>query len=327
MLPHTQSSLSTLYCPIPPVQSPYRAEADRRLQAWVRRYRLAETSKLARRLEHIRVTDFVARAYPDASPTDLDTVLAWTAWAFLADDRADEETDARKVDLAALGSLYADYISTLRDGTRGSAQECAALLDIRARVLARGGSACLARFASAVEDWFASLHWEVTNRAEGMNPTIRAYMVRRRVTVGMYTEFALFDLTHQASDVDALFRDAELAKMMEASSNVIAWSNDIFSYPKEAIQGDPHNLVLLLQSELGHDLNRAIGVARRMHDKEMDRFLTLERQVLRRAAPTLDAFRFMDMMKCWIRSNVDWAQLTGRYELNEHSFSLTSSRQ
>jgi Terpene synthase family 2, C-terminal metal binding len=320
----SQVFLPALYCPIPPVEGLDLEPAKKRLAVWVNHYGIADHPRARKRLEAIRVPDFVARAYPSAQAEDLDILLAWTTWAFLADDLADEQTDTAQVQLSELAARYDSYVETLRHGSTTLSGAHYPLLNLRERIAKRGSAACLGRFADAAQDWFRSMHWEVSNRALQRQPSILEYLKERRVTVGMYTEFALFDVSHQ-TDASELLSDPTLKEMMEAASNIIAWSNDIFSYPKEAAQGDPHNLVLLLQSEKAYSLKRAVSTARQMHDREMRRFLALDRSILSRAVPSVDSFRFVDMLKCWIRSNVDWAQLTLRYRLRHNSVALTSS--
>ncbi|HEX2729967.1 MAG TPA: hypothetical protein VHM70_00120, partial [Polyangiaceae bacterium] len=312
---------TSLYCPLPPAQNPHAYSAGPPLHAWLSHHGLLGDG-VRTRLERSRVVDFVSRAYPDADPIDLEVVLQWTTWAFLADDRADDHLDMRDVDLLDLSARYESYAVALESG-KSSSLECAPLTALHTRILERSSPDCLRRFSSAVRTWFQALHWEVSNRVHDTPPTLDEYIVMRRKTVGMRTEYSLFELTHKVHD-PYLFEDPLLDELMDVSSNLIAWANDIFSVEKEFRHGDPHNLVLLLQSECGHDRGSAIAVASEMHNGEMDRFLSLERQALGRRTSSVATLRFIDMLKCWIRSNVDWSLRCERYSLGEQAFVLTT---
>jgi len=162
------------------------------------------------------------------------------------------------------------------------------------------------------------MNWETSNRARGLRPTIPAYLRARAITVGMYTEYALFDVTHQVYTNDRFWVDPDLRRLMTMTANVIGWSNDVFSYHKEREAGDPHNLVLLLGLEHSLDDEESCGLAIDMHNHEMQRFVELAGAVATKRSRDEPAVReFVDMLRAWIRANLDWAHASSRYGLHD----------
>src|SRR5690606_22336592 len=109
--------------------------------------------------------------------------------------------------------------------------------------------------------------------------------------------------------------------------NIIGWSNDLFSYRKEREIGDPHNLVLLLVDQNELEEKTACKTVLDMHNLEMLRFLELAEATQRRRAgrdSTTEAF--IQMLRCWIRGNVDWAYSTHRYGLQATSTGVRAHR-
>ncbi len=277
---------------------------------------LVRTPADLERFEALRIAEFVARAYPEASYQDLRVVLDWTLWGFAADDQHDDLVGSPQL----LRTRYLTYAAVIEDGLGDQVTSMhMALADIRRRILARSHPGCLRRFSAATKDWFDAMHWETSNRVRATPPSPGYYLRMRELTVGMYTEFALFDVSHRVRTEESFWVDPDVRRLMAMGCNVIGWANDVFSYPKEQAIGDPHNLVLLLWAERGGSIEDAVTAAIEMHDLEMLRFLQLEEAMLRRstlAAQPETLRAFLGLTRSWIRGNIDWAYASDRYGLS-----------
>lgn len=301
----------TLFCPIAPAIHPEWQRAHTESSEWLARHGLLRDAEQHAAFERLAIPEFVARAYPEADYHDLRVVLDWTLWGFLADDQHDALV--RKPDL--LRARYLEHAEVLEFGLSDHLTGMhAALADVRDRVLSRGHAGCLRRFAEAARDWFDSMHREVENRVRVTPPSIGQYLRLRELTVGMYTEYALFDVTHRVRTDDSFWIDPDVRRLMTMAANIIGWANDVFSYGKERDAGDPHNVVLLCSAELGLDEQDAVSRAVDMHNREMLRFTELERSVREQAwlAPEL-IDPFLGLLRSWIRGNLDWALASARY--------------
>jgi len=302
--------IESLFCPITPRINPHYAEACDQSVQWIGQYGLLPSAKALEAFNAVKVPEFIARAYPDADREDLGIMMDWTVWGFLADDEHDDcaHTPMR------LRLRFLEYVDILRTGmTAGKSGARGALLDLRQRILTRSGTACLSRFVTHTAEWFDSMYWEAKNRSNAVRPKITDYLRAREVTVGMYTEYALFDVSHQTATSDDFWTAPDLCQLMRQAANIIGWSNDLFSYTKEREIGDPHNLVLLLGLERAMDDEVACEEVVAMHNEEMAQFLELE--VWARTRGGAQHHAFIDMLRDWIRGNLDWAFSSGRYGL------------
>lgn len=304
-------SSTTLFCPIAPAISKHFARARTESLAWVAEHRLVRDEARLQAFDRLGIADFVARAYPDAEYDALRVVLDWTLWGFLADDQHDALV--RRPEL--LRARYLEHAEVLEHGMTDHVTGMhVALADIRDRVLAQSHAGCLRRFAEASRDWFESMGQEIDNRVRHTPPSLAQYLRLRERTVGMYTEYALFDVTHGLRTDDEFWIDPDVRRLMAMAANIIGWANDVFSYAKEREAGDPHNVVLLYTIEMGLDDAAAVGRTATMHNREMLRFLELEASVRaqRWTSPEL-MDPFLGLLRAWIRGNLDWALASDRY--------------
>jgi 5-epi-alpha-selinene synthase len=301
-------------CPISPAIHADAERAGAESLSWLQGFRLLPRA-LSDRFAALRIPEFVARAYPDAEYDDLRIVMDWTMWGFLADDHHDEL--ARSA--STREDRYREHIEVLRIGLGGRELAThAALSDLRARILARSSQRCLEHFTECAREWFESMHWEVRNRASSTQPTIREYLRMREVTVGMYTEYALFDVTHRLHTSREFWWDPDVRRLLAMSANLIGWANDVFSFRKERAERDPHNLVLLLAGEQALEDAVAERAVIAMHNQEMRAFLELEQHLRsQRDAPELHAL--IDCARAWIRGNLDWSSASSRYRASAES--------
>lgn len=303
----TTLKLPPLYCPFEPGIHAQVEVAEAWMLRFCKRHKIGAGRLSEDDLRAMRIAEFVARAYPDVSIERLCIILDWTVWAFVADDRADFTSPEQ------LRVRYGECLRTLR-GTAPLSDRVAPLDELRHRIVAASGERCLQRFAKAVETWFDAMLWEVSNRVGHAAPSLAEYIEVREFDVGMYTEFALFDVTHATDQTDAIWDIAEVRTLMAATSNIIGWSNDIYSYLKESALKDPHNLVGLLAEHRGLSIPEALAEAAIMHNREVDRFVRIESRLVPRLADFPEAVRFTEMLRSWIRSNLDWSLRSARYE-------------
>jgi len=313
----------TLFCPIAPAIHPQWERAQTESTAWVARFGLVRDPARLVAFERLGIAEFVARAYPDATYEDLRVVLDWTLWGFLADDQHDSMV--RKPEL--LRARYLEHAEVLEFGIEDHLTGMhAALADLRDRVLLRGHKGCLRRFAEAARDWFESMHVEIENRVRVTPPSLVQYLRLRERTVGMYTEYALFDVTHQVRTDDNFWIDPDIRRLMAMTANIIGWSNDVFSFAKEREAGDPHNLVLLCSVELGLDEPAAVDRAITMHNREMLRFVELEQSVVsQKWIPAETLAPFLGLLRSWIRGNLDWALGSRRYAIDNARLMISNT--
>jgi hypothetical protein len=189
--------------------------------------------------------------------------------------------------------------------------------DIRRRMERLASASWLARFAEDVESYLfqgtleASRHWTA-----GTVPDFDSYLTQRAEDSGMYT---CVDLVEFAQEGRELPRDvlatAELRRMRELCTRVVALSNDVFSYEKEVLWSrNPNNLVHVLQVHQGLGLEASVAEAIQVVNADVACFQVCEERLLE--SGLLNDARvafYVEGMKAWMRGNVCWSLLTGRY--------------
>ncbi len=298
-------------CPFEPLTNPHEAALDDYLYEWAGGHGLLGPG-VERVLRASRFSALTARAYPRAAPPQLELVGAWTIWLFLQDDRCDEARLGRSA--GALRREADGYARVLQRAAAPATPLEAALADLRDRLAALAAPGCTSRFVEAAQAYLDACVWEAQNRELGRAPDLATYKRMRLHTGGVNTCLALIEVTDDVRLPLEARSHPTLAALGEAANNVICWSNDAFSVDKEMRQGDVHNLVILTMRERGAPLDEAVAEVARWHDAEVRRFLELEA-----ALPSFggahdgDVGRYVAALKAWMRGNVDWSKLSGRY--------------
>jgi hypothetical protein len=132
----------------------------------------------------------------------------------------------------------------------------------------------------------------------------------RRSTSGVLPCLALIELTDGVELPLSVRDDAAVRRLIEITNDVISWSNDIFSAEKELREGDFHNLVILLMGELSCDVDVASRAVAKMHDGIVAEFERIEARLDQRNTVLK---RYVAVLKAWMRGNLDWSILSGRY--------------
>jgi Terpene synthase family 2, C-terminal metal binding len=292
-----------LYCPFASRISPHAEALEATNLAWIDLVKLVPNARVVERAQFGRLA---ARAYPEASLDTLAIAAAWATWLFLRDDQCDEggiSSDPKA--MRALADHQIDVLAGQRPH-RGDDALTAALVDLRERMLVRGGGKWMARFLANVQDYFDAVVWEAENRALRRVPDVTTYVRLRDMTGAVRTCFDIFELAVGPLAIEARC-DSRLVRLMSLANRAICWSNDLFSIEKELTHGDVHNLAIVLHRETDISLQDAVAAAARMHDDVV-------RSFEHHAALVAPEQRyFVDALAGWIRANVDWSIETGRY--------------
>jgi 5-epi-alpha-selinene synthase len=296
-------AIPQLYCPFASRISPHADVLEAANLAWLDLLKLVPNRRVIERAQFGRLA---ARAYPDASLDTLAIAAAWATWLFVRDDQCDE--GGISLDPVAMRALADHQIDVLAGQRQHRSDDAltAALVDLRERMLVRGGGKWMARFVANVQDYFDAVVWETENRARRRVPDVNTYVRLRDLTGAVRTCFDIFELAVGPLAIEARC-DSRLARLMSLANRAICWSNDLFSIEKELAHGDVHNLAIVLHRETNVSLQDAVAAAARMHD---DVIRSFEHHA---SLVTPELRYFVEALEGWIRANLDWSIETGRY--------------
>lgn len=309
-----QFTLPDIYCPFPSAISPHADNVHQHTLDWVRKFGLVSEEKAWRRLQASRFGRLAARAYPLAPQDRLEIVSDWNTWLFVIDDQCDEWGLGKNPQ--RLSELHGRCLEIL-SGDEPGVDEVAlvhAIHDLRLRIQALMPLAWLMRFTQSVSEYFESTEWEAKNRQDHCWPEIDMYIRMRPYTGGLLTDIDLVELTESISLPLAVRKHPHICEMTGITNNVVCWSNDIISLQKEFKHHDLHNLVLIIDHHEAIGLQAAIDRVNELIEKEVRRFIKLEGSLPRFGAEIdLDVSKFVEVMRAWMRGNLDWSFESGRY--------------
>ncbi|MFJ5280943.1 FAD-binding protein [Streptomyces parvulus] len=240
------------------------AHAERQVRDWAPRHGLVAGDEESRRLArtgHGRMAGWLA---PGAGPAELALLAQWGAFIALVDDGFDRGGGSPREARTVLDQLL-DVLGA-PDGTRYPASAppaVRALADLwdRTRTAARPG--WRRRFHELYEDFADATVTELRLRAEGRHLELDDYLALRRRTITVLPVLAVVERGLPAAD--------RLDGLREAAADIVAWTNDLRSAPRELEEGT-ENLVGVLARHHGCSPSRAASTARGMLARRMDDF-------------------------------------------------------
>lgn len=280
--------------------------------------------------EKVAAYDFgqcAARIRPDCSPEALDVWSAWLTWGAYGDDVV-PATYGRARDLAG-AKAQADRLSRLMplDFTSTPAptnplERGLANLWLRTAIgLSLDGRR---RLRKSVEHMAESWQWELLDQLEHRLPDPVDYIEMRRRTSRSDLMLSLARVTTGRHLPSAVLESRTLRALEDSAQDYTCFMNDVFSYQKEReLEGEPHNLRLVVEQFLGIGKDEALGVVDDLMSSRMRQFehilahdlpaLVEDLGLDRSARKSLDAY--VERLQDWMAGMLDWHDLTRRYDV------------
>lgn len=235
--------------------------AERQARSWAARHGLVvgeeETRRLAR-TGHGRMAGWLA---PGADPAELGLLAQWGAFISVVDDGFDRHTPSPERVKTLLDQLL-DVLAGA-DGPRCPLPEVRALADLweRTGVSARPGWS--PHFLAVYRDFAEATCTEARLRARREQLALDDYVALRRRTITVLPVLAVVER--------ALPPAPELDRLRDAAADIVAWTNDLRSAPRELEEGT-ENLVGVLARHHRCSRSEAAARARAMLAERMDDF-------------------------------------------------------
>ncbi|MFI1383915.1 germacradienol/geosmin synthase [Embleya sp. NPDC020886] len=213
---------------------------------------------------------------PDVSLEQLDLASGWLTWGTYGDDYY-PIVFGRSLDQAG-AKVYTERLKELMpvDGEPTPVPTDAierGLVDLWARTAGPMSPRSRRRFRRTIEEMMDSWLWELANMALNRVPDPVDYIEMRRRTFGSDLTKSLSRLSHGDVVPDEAYR-SRAVRAMENSAADFGWMiNDVFSYRKEIeVEGELHNLLLVVQSFFGCDFARALVIVNDLMTSRMREF-------------------------------------------------------
>ncbi|MFE4334809.1 terpene cyclase [Streptomyces sp. NPDC056831] len=314
-----ESELPDIYCPFPQRTNPHVGHTRVHLDSWIRNTGLVHRDSARERFDQADFGAFVGMVYPNAGSKNLDLVADWFVWLFLVDDQLDDghlgRSPERVRDVVAVmrSVIEGTGTGTLPDEDLPAA--VVALVDLWERTTPTAAAHWRTRFGWHLTTYLTTATtWEAGNRAAGVVPSEETYIAKRRHTGAIHVCMDLIEIVAGIEAPESIHNDSRFIAALEASCNVVCWANDVYSYEKEQMLGEIHNLVHLVRHHRGYGKQQALEHVCAEIATETERFLTAEAELLA-AYPQLSWMLapYLDGMRSWMRGNLDWSRQTPRY--------------
>lgn len=311
-----------LYCPCEPGISQHAEAMSQSTLQWAQQFQLLTSEKALERFKKANFALLTARAFPVTENREaMFAVNDFTTWLFLFDDQVDEGLEGKKgeyleaLTATLIGVIVSDPIDTVERAA--TPPLASSLRDVWQRLRRLGDTAWQTRFASRVSEYLQACVWEAKNREQRVFPTVEQYTVARIYTGAVFTQLELIEVMYDIKLPRPIMQHEIVQQLAWSAVEIIAFSNDIFSAPKEIVQNDVHNLVILIQNERKVSFQEALMLAVDLHNSTMRTFEALEQWL-----PSFDVAvneqlrRYVLGLRYWIRANFDWSlKDTKRYGL------------
>ncbi|MFF8714323.1 terpene cyclase [Streptomyces sp. NPDC015184] len=314
-----ESELPDIYCPFPQRTNPHVGHTRVHLTEWIRNTGLVHRDSARERFEQADFGAFVGMVYPTADSKNLDLVADWFVWLFLVDDQLDDGQLGRSPERVR------DVVEVMRSVIESPGPvvlpdeelpaAVIALADLWERTTPGTAAHWRTRFAWHVTTYLTTATtWEAGNRAAGVVPSEETYIAKRRHTGAIHVCMDLIEIVAGIEAPESIHNDSRFITALEASCNVVCWANDVYSYEKEQVLGEIHNLVHLVRHHRGHGKRQALEHVCAEIETETRRFLAAEAELLE-TYPQLSWMLapYLDGMRSWMRGNLDWSRQTPRY--------------
>jgi hypothetical protein len=307
-------TIPPIYCPFPSRISPHLERVRRHTLEWVQRFRLVQKEVA---LQYYIATDFSGfscRVYPDGGLEELFFINDWVLWILLFDDWFDDSGLGARP--AYMYQVHQHLLAILQDPPLAPPQGpiAEALFDIWQRADSLVSDAWKKRFAQHHADYFAACRWDAENRAHKRIPEVQAYIENRRNSVANPISFDLFDLSLHIEFPVEIRESSPFQAVLQAANDIVAWTNDVYSFKKELAHGDVNNLVLAVQHAQHCSLQEAMNQVCAMIETRTRQFQEMVQHFPSYSAevdPEIRHYLF-DLGK-WIRGPLDWYHQSLRY--------------
>jgi germacradienol/geosmin synthase len=281
-----------------------------------------------------------AAIHPDASGPELDLSSGWLTWGTYADDYFPmvfgntRDMAGAKVFNARLSTFMPLDLTPIPLPVNAVER---GLADLWSRTASPMPANARRRVRRAVEDMTASWLWELANHMQHRIPDPVDYVEMRRRTFGSDLTMTLRQLTPGREIPSAISRTRPMWELVNSAADFACLTNDIFSYRKEVeVEGELHNGVLVIQSFLDCDAQRAIEV---VNDLMTSRIRQFEHIVATELPALFDEVAldgttretlngYVEGLQDWMAGVLNWHVETGRYreaELRYRESRLRSS--
>ncbi|MFC0601317.1 isoafricanol synthase [Streptomyces palmae] len=313
-----------LAVPVGTAASPDGESARRHTIGWLRGFGVFRGDEAAvAEYDALRLDRLSALFYPQAVGAELALANDLNGWFFVFDDQFDGELGHRP---QAVARLVDSVVRITQEPDRrgpvpGDSPLLASFRDLWRRINSGMPEVWRNRFRTNWCGYVDAHKREAADRTGPAPHSLDALLAVKRHSVGVQPCLDLHERFGGYALPDAVHTGFPLARMREATDDVVIFINDIVSLDKELAAGDVHNSVLLHRGREGGTLEQAVRHVAGLANARYRYFEELAAQLpgwLGRhgAGPELirHTARYADGMRHVMAGSLAWSLETSRYD-------------
>ncbi|QLL06594.1 terpene synthase family protein [Mycobacterium vicinigordonae] len=310
-------TLPEIHCPFPSAFAHSRHSAGAEVKQAMSTVLHGSTGNSVRRaVSGIHLVDYAGRLYPDVTADGLQTIAWYFSFFSLLDDWSEQQDGDGHPDTPGLiQHLHRAALRLLdypdADSNDPRILELAHVVRPLSRLLsATANPDIVERFRIALERALQARIWELDHLRTGSVPSLAVYpRLRRQSSMALpllELHPALLELPTTAQSLD----HPAVRQLRTMLLNCVLWSNDLLSLARELRERSCMNLALVLQEDLGCDLQRAVTEVGQMIKREALAYLLLKEQLPRIGISSSDELAsvtaLLDREERWYADSIQW---------------------
>ncbi|HWV68082.1 terpene synthase family protein [Chitinophaga sp.] len=311
-------TIPALYCPFESKINNHLASTEQHTNNWIRQFKLHEGADFEKFLGD-NFAYMTARFYPEASEKNLWLANDINCLLFVMDDAMDNQVD--RADMIKTRNSLLEFIDKCNailhhpeTYTGPDTGVFTALHDVWIRLMAISTPEWQQHFIESLQMMFQAAVWEFDNVAAGKIPTVPEFYNTRQFLGAAHISTDMISVIEEVNISRELLNHPTVHELTVLARNAVCWANDLFSLTKELEHGDKHNMVIIVKEERQTDLQSAIRETVMIHDKDIQRFVTLANELPGVDPDNADLRKYIRILSAILIGNIDWSSAeTKRY--------------
>ncbi|CAE6474266.1 unnamed protein product [Rhizoctonia solani] len=291
--------------------NPHIREAEASAHAWFDSYGIYSGVQREKFFQS-RFCLLAALCYPEADLEHIRPAMDFFLWTFAFDDMAD------------IGEFCSEGLKRAVDITMHALRDPnAALPDLKIvatlqsyvnRMRLNGGPRAIQHLIEALDDYHREIIRENIRMADNCVETIEEYITARRETSGVRQTLAMLEYAHCLDLPDIVFHHPVVRELATAGGEILAWANDIYSFPAEHSHDQLHNFVYVVMHNKKVDLQGAVDYVYQRIQTRVQEYVALKAQ-LPSFGPHLDnqVSQYIKGIEYVVQGCIEWYFITPRY--------------
>ncbi|MGV0741117.1 terpene synthase family protein [Mycolicibacterium sp. XJ870] len=296
--------------------------AGAHLKAWSRNIGMVGDGPGGDKFDSVLLHRLAAWTYPYASGDRLDLMADWMGWFFAFDDILDDTEDGCDQRFATMTAQTINSVYTDIPAAAPSAElrpYFLAMEDLWTRTTQGMPAGWCRRLANDMVEYVNSYRSQALINAPRCALDEVSYRAHRVISSAVYVSLDIGEFASGYPLPESLVVHPYIRVAREAATNIVAWSNDLYSAPKELSLGDLCNYVAVLRDQDGITVDQAAERVSQRVQEQVALLHEVEGRIHSQLIPQLTAserqavIAILDTCACWTTGNVAWSTETARY--------------